>query len=88
MFCRTCGQPVPNTRVIEQPLTERQRRVLTYVHNFIQEHGYSPTIREISDALGYRSVSAVHAHLRNLQAKGCLSCAKDKPRTLRVLAKV
>ena len=51
-------------------MTEAQRRVYEYVAQFLHEHGWAPTVREIADGLGYGSTSTVHLHLTALVNTG------------------
>ena len=51
-------------------LTQRQREILTYIERFLAQRGYSPSLADIADHLSIRSVSTVHKHLRNLEARG------------------
>ncbi len=55
---------------IRQALTRQQARVLQALEAFWQEHGYPPTIRELSRLVGIVSPSAVFKHLRSLERKG------------------
>jgi repressor LexA len=66
-----------------QKLTDRQRAVLSYISNSIQERGYPPTLREIGNHLGIRSTNGVNDHLRALERKGYLTREDMKSRTLR-----
>jgi len=50
-------------------LSPRQRETLTWVKDFIQEHGMPPTVREIGDAFGIKS-SSVFELLKALERKG------------------
>jgi repressor LexA len=52
------------------PITERQTRVLAFLHAFIREKGYPPTLREIGAHMGIRSTNGVNDHLRALERKG------------------
>lgn len=54
-------------------LTAIQARILVYIWEYRGEHGFSPTVREIQAALGAANVSAVHAHIDRLIAKGAVS---------------
>jgi repressor LexA len=65
-----------------QMVTERQRAILDYLHEFVDEHGYPPTVREIGEAVGLRSPSTVHAHLAQLERAGLLRRDPTKPRAL------
>jgi repressor LexA len=53
-------------------LTERQRQVLTVIQEWAVRHGYSPSTREIADALGLASASSAGRHLRVLEDLGFL----------------
>ena len=46
--------------------------ILNYVNQFVQEHGYAPSVREIGAAVGLRSTASVSYHLQALQEKGLL----------------
>lgn len=53
-------------------LPERQQRILVAIRDWVVEHGYSPSTREISDAVGLKSSSSVSKHLSALEDKGFL----------------
>lgn len=53
-------------------LTWRQAKVLRFVRSFTAAHGYSPSMREIGDAVGLSSTSSVSYQLRELEAKGLI----------------
>lgn len=48
----------------------RQVAILEFIRRHIREQGYSPTIREISSAVGIPSTSTVRYHLKKLEAAG------------------
>ena len=52
--------------------------IMDYVNQFIQENGYSPSVREIGAAVGLRSTASVSYHLQALQAKGLLQAPGGK----------
>ena len=58
--------------------------IMEYVNQFIQENGYSPSIREIGAAVGLRSTASVSYHLQALQEKGLIQApgAKGRKRAL------
>lgn len=66
-------------------LTQPENDVLSFVVEYIERHGYPPSIREIGEGVG-RGTTTVHATLRRLQAKGWISVERGQPRTLRVVA--
>ncbi|MBT0772893.1 transcriptional repressor LexA [Kineosporia sp. J2-2] len=53
-------------------LNDRQRQILGLIQKSALRHGYSPSTREIADALGLRSTSTVSRHLRLLEELGFL----------------
>src|SRR5690242_9356162 len=71
-----------------QKLTERQKAVLDYIVESIQDRGYPPTLREIGNHLGIKSTNGVNDHLRALERKGYLTREDMKSRTLRPTADV
>lgn len=66
-------------------LTERQFQVLCAIREYIEENGYPPTIRELSEVVGTSSTSTVHSHLNALRTKGFLEIKADSPRALKVV---
>jgi repressor LexA len=63
-------------------LTGRQQEIWDFVVEYVDGHGYPPTVREIGDAVGLASPSTVHAHLANLERAGFLKRDPTKPRAL------
>lgn len=57
---------------LRKKLTERQKKVLKAIENFILEHGYSPTIRQLGKLLNIAHPSAVFKHILSLEKKGYL----------------
>lgn len=51
-------------------LYPRERQILEFVAQFIQRHGYAPTLKEIGAGVGLSSVATVHEHLAKLENKG------------------
>ena len=64
--------------------SDKAQLIVDYVNQFIQENGYSPSVREIGEAVGLRSTASVSYHLQALQAKGLLQSpgAKGRKRAL------
>ncbi len=63
-------------------LTGRQREIWDFLVDYVDGHGYPPTVREIGEAVGLASPSTVHAHLANLERAGLLRRDPTKPRAL------
>jgi len=57
---------------IKRTLTRRQKEILDKIQNFILDHGYAPTVREIGQMVGLANPSAVFKHLLSLEKKGYL----------------
>ncbi len=54
-------------------LTPKQKQILEFIEQFIEENGYSPSYREIAESFGFSSVATVAEHIENLRLKGYLS---------------
>jgi repressor LexA len=63
-------------------LTARQQEIWNFLVQYVDGHGYPPTVREIGEAVGLASPSTVHAHLANLERAGLLRRDPTKPRAL------
>jgi repressor LexA len=68
-------------------LTGRQREIFDFLSEYVREHGYPPTVREIGEAVGLASPSTVHAHLANLERAGLLKRDPTKPRALELVGR-
>jgi repressor LexA len=55
-----------------QPLTPKQKDVLDYIIQFINDRGFAPSFREIADGLDLASPSTVHVHIQALRTRGFL----------------
>src|SRR6266513_2810701 len=64
------------------PLTKRQREILDYLSDFIQNHGYAPSLEEIGRRFNLSSLATVHKHLSNLQEKGFIRRAWNRSRSV------
>jgi SOS-response transcriptional repressor LexA len=65
--------------------TKKQQALLHYIKEFIREHDYGPSYREIMRALDYKSVSTVAVHVDGLIAKGFLARKDKSARSLEVV---
>src|SRR5258708_34735152 len=61
---------------------QRAERILTYIRETIDERGYPPSVREIAEAVGLASTSAVHHHLTKLEKDGRLEKEATRSRAL------
>src|ERR1700719_3581357 len=63
-------------------LNWRQRKVLQVIRESVQKRGYPPSMREIGEAVGLTSTSAVSHQLSILQRKGYLHRDPHRARTV------
>lgn len=63
-------------------LTRKQQQIYDYILSFTSEHGYPPSVREIGEAVGLKSPSTVHFHLKGLEEAGVIIKAKGKTRAI------
>lgn len=68
-------------------LYNRERRTLEFITQYIQRHGYAPTLMEIAEALGVNAVSTVHEHIQRLELKGFIKKTAGFERGLEVINK-
>ncbi len=66
-------------------LTKKQKQIVDFIADFLEENNYSPTYREIMAGLGLSSVSAVAEHIDNLVEKGVLKKNPNTARSLEVI---
>jgi repressor LexA len=66
-------------------LSRRQERILTFIREFVHEHHFPPTIREIGERVGITSTSVVNYNLNALEKKGLIVRDKNVSRGLRVI---
>jgi repressor LexA len=67
-----------------EPLTDRQAEILRLVRELTEVSGYPPTLAEIAEKMGFRSVNAAEQHLRALEKKGAIDIASGSSRGIRV----
>jgi len=70
---------------MESGLSHPQQRILTWIEDYIAEHGISPTYREVQRGVGYRSVAPVQTHIHALAQKGFITHLPRKARSLKML---
>ena len=69
---------------MQRPRGDNQQRILDFIKAEIQTKGYPPSVREIANAVGLKSTSTVHGHLRRLEKRGLLHRDAMKPRAMEV----
>lgn len=65
--------------------TKKQQELLNYIEQFVAEHGYGPSYREIMRGCGYNSVATVALHVNSLISRGHLTKRDHSARSLEVI---
>jgi repressor LexA len=65
---------------LQKKLTDRQEKVLSAIKKFVLENGYSPTVRQLGEALDIVNPSAVFKHILSLEKKGYLQRVRGEMR--------
>ena len=68
-------------------LYDKERKTLEYIAQYIHRHGYSPTLKEIAEAIGFRALSTAHEHIQSLLLKGYLKRSDGVKRGLDIVDK-
>ncbi len=63
-------------------LTKMQQKIYDYIAETTRQQGYPPSVREIGEAVGLRSPSTVHFHLKHMEELGVLTKGAGKGRAL------
>lgn len=66
-------------------LTESQEKVFKALKEYIEEHHFAPTIRELANMVGKNSTGTIHASLTILKRKGYIDYQYNKNRTITIL---
>ncbi|MED4749971.1 transcriptional regulator [Brevibacillus choshinensis] len=66
-------------------ITTKQRNVLDAIMEFTKNNKYPPTMRELSDMVGLKSVSTLYTHLEKLKVHGLITWEPSSPRTITVV---
>jgi repressor LexA len=81
---RSSAPTEPKERLV---LTARQQEIWNFLVEYVDKHGYPPTVREVGEHVGLASPSTVHAHLANLERAGLLRRDPTKPRALELIGR-
>ena len=65
-------------------LTPKQQKIYDFIQSFTAEHGYPPSVREIGAAMGLKSPSTVHFHLKGLEEAGLSLIHIFRPRPMAI----
>jgi repressor LexA len=68
-------------------LTKRQKEVLDFIADFVEENGYSPSYEELAQGLKLASLATVHKHIEALESRSYLRRMFNQSRSIEVSAK-
>jgi len=63
-------------------LYKRQRQIYDFISQYIQKNGFSPTLKEMAEAIGVSSLATVHEHLQSLEKKGVIKKTEGQTRSI------
>ena len=69
-------------------LSERHRKILQFLDKFNDDNGYSPSIRQIGEAINVNSTSLVDYYLRQLEEMDYIERDHHVSRSIRILKPV
>lgn len=69
----------------DNKISTKQMEVYEFLKQHVNKKGYPPSIREICAAVGLKSTSTVHAHLKKLEEKGYIRKDPSKPRAIEII---
>lgn len=64
---------------------EKEKQIYQFIVDYIMEHMYAPTVREIGKSVGLRSTSSVATYMVRLEAKGLIKVDAESPRAIRLM---
>lgn len=69
-------------------VSDKQNEIYEFLKTYTDNKGYPPSVREICEAVGLKSTSSVHGHLKRLESKGLIKRDPTKPRALEIVDSV
>jgi SOS-response transcriptional repressor LexA len=66
-------------------MTARQRQLLDFIRDYMQQHGYSPSYAEMAQVLAVNNKSGIHNLIRILQRDGFIERCRGRSRSLRLI---
>jgi repressor LexA len=68
-------------------LTKRQKEVLDFIADFVEQNGYSPSYEELAHGLNLASLATVHKHIQALESRNYIRRLFNQSRSIEVSAK-
>ena len=81
-YNKTVGRAAEERGIHMAKLTKMQQKIYDYIAETTRRQGYPPSVREIGEAVGLRSPSTVHFHLKHMEELGVLTKGAGKGRAL------
>lgn len=69
-------------------MTNKQEKLFQAIKKYIDENGYSPTVRELCKMVGVSSPATVQGMLKRLKAKGYIDYVYNRNRTIRIIEEI
>ena len=63
-------------------MSNKENEILEFINYTLKNDGYSPSVREIGEAVNLKSTSTVQYHLKKLEKKGVINKSEGKSRSL------
>ena len=67
------------------PVTRRQREILDFLSDYIDDHQYATSFEEIAEHFSFSSLATVHEHLTNLEQKGFIRRSHNESRSIELI---
>ena len=71
--------------ILNMPLTKRQHEILSYLQDFLNIHGFSPTLEEIAEHFSLASLNGVFKHLKALEERGFIRRLSNHARSIQLI---
>ena len=69
-------------------LTDKQQAVLDFINLYIMKNGYSPSMVEIQEGLGYKSITSIVKHLELIEKKGKIKRLNKASRSIVIVKEI
>ena len=66
-------------------LNDRQNRIYDFLCDYLKQHGFPLTVREIAQMAGLSSASSAHHYLKQLEEKGYIRRMDNSPRAIEIV---
>ena len=66
-------------------LSGKQRQIVDFIDSFVEERGYSPSVRDVASGCNINSSTVAQYHLSILEREGYISRSRKVPRSIALL---